>query len=642
MATGENAPTEHNHDVEPTDLALKLSQAHRKNLPAGQVPELCDDCGSRLAQAIIEWSDWVIRRVEKVRFRDDRSVNRQISVDFVVRPDAPVFRAQGADHRKFWLVPVSIMRRKTLVNFDLHDEDGDSLPLPGLRLTQHLDESMLHAVARSELAQPLATDTASFIHKVIAGTVKDVQEQVGHYERNAAPAQIQTLKETSRLFDALFRRLSYHFVLYSFVEIGAGRRHRIIHMSTDEPLALYYRKPGLPPREEQLKEGPGDHMVYERGARVNRFHPHQLGASLGLIPAKIRFPVPAAENAASFHFEVAAPPGVDIVEASMLAGRPYETDDASKMDDTGGSDGLGERDRTNGTGEDSDTDEDSESDRHVSFDRVKLRLPTVGLHVAAVPNGSSSRAQVYLQVAVRGWYATMAVSAIVTSVLLFIIWRHLGTGGIDTSDLAALLVSVVAGVATLVTQGEFDGIAGRLLGFPRILAGIEALLLLTAAALFLFTAPAEDHGSRPSLVAGGIFAMFVIAVCITVIISLSWVLAYLRQRKDKVTSPWEMGPDFDPSHDLPADFWDGARRFGYTRPAIRVDSAEAWHHQFRWNKEIDQHALTLGQPRPAASTPLQRGLARLPGESWLRDRLPGAHNGEYGRGRSAVRGSDRG
>jgi NADH:ubiquinone oxidoreductase subunit K len=261
--------------------------------------------------------------------------------------------------------------------------------------------------------------------------------------------------------------------------------------------------------------------------------------------------------------------------------------------------------------------------------------------VAAVPNGSSSRAQVYLQVAVRGWYATMAASSIVTSALLFIIWRHLGTGGIDTSDLAALLVSVVAGVATLVTQGEFEGIAGRLLGLPRILAGIEALLLLGAAALFLFTAPAGEHGSRPGGVAGLIFAMFVIAVAITVVINLSWVLAYLRQQKDKVTSPWEMGPGFDPSPELPADFWDGANRFGYTRPAIRVDSAEAWHHQFRWDPEIDQHVQILGERHaPAPASPPGR-LDRFPGASWLRDRLPDVHNGDHGRGRSGVRGPDR-
>ena len=31
------------------------------------------------------------------------------------------------------------MQRKTLVNFYLRDEDGKDIPLPGLRLVQHLD-----------------------------------------------------------------------------------------------------------------------------------------------------------------------------------------------------------------------------------------------------------------------------------------------------------------------------------------------------------------------------------------------------------------------------------------------------------------------------------------------------------------------
>lgn len=595
MDTGVNSSAGHSHPGEPTELALELSLARKYGREPRKDLELCDDCGSSLARAILGWSDWVVRRVEKMKFRDDRSVNRQISVDLVVRSDAPVFEAQGEDTRRFWLVPISIMRRKTLVNFDLHDEKGNSLPLPGLRLTQHLDESMLWATARSELREDLAEDTAEFIHDVIVGELKDVQVRVGSYSRGEGPEQIQKLRGKPGVFDALFRRLSYHFVLYSFVEIDKGRRHRIIHMSTDEPLALYYRKPGLPTPEEQNKAGPSDGMAYERGRRVKWCHPHQLGASLGLIPTKIRFPVPAAENAASFHFEVEAPPGVDIVEASMLAGSPHETDDSEVTDETGGT---------------------SKSDRHVSFDRVKLRLPTVGLHVAAVPNGSSSRAQVYLQVAVRGWYATMAVSCIVTFILLYVIWRHLGTSQVNTSDLVALLVAAVAAVATLITQGEFEGIAGRLLGLPRVLAGIEALLLLAATTLFLFTAPAKGHGPRPGAIGDAMGLMCLLAGLITVVITLAWVLAYFRQRKDKITSPWEMGPDFDPLPDMPKTFWDGAKRFGYTRPAIRVDSAEAWHYEFRWTKELDMQTRSLRQSRPAAPDPSSRKRLR-PRIPWM-------------------------
>ena len=48
-------------------------------------------------------------------------------------------------------------------------------------------------------------------------------------------------------------------------------------------------------------------------------------------------------------------------------------------------------------------------------------------------------------------------------------------------------------MATLIAQGEFSGLAGRLLGVPRALAAIEAGLLLIAATLFLFVGPNENR-----------------------------------------------------------------------------------------------------------------------------------------------------
>lgn len=107
------------HRAEPAFLAL----AKASEFPAGQPSvSFCIDCGRRLALASIQWSSWVLRRVEKVKFRDDRSVSRRISIDFLVREDAPVYEASGG--QKFWLVPVSVMRRKTLVNYDLRNEGG--------------------------------------------------------------------------------------------------------------------------------------------------------------------------------------------------------------------------------------------------------------------------------------------------------------------------------------------------------------------------------------------------------------------------------------------------------------------------------------------------------------------------------------
>ena len=47
-------------------------------------------------------------------------------------------------------------------------------------------------------------------------------------------------------------------------------------------------------------------------------------AVFGLAPTRIRFQVPAAERAASYHSELVAPEGVRIEKATLLAGRPNE------------------------------------------------------------------------------------------------------------------------------------------------------------------------------------------------------------------------------------------------------------------------------------------------------------------------------
>jgi hypothetical protein len=548
----------HGHRIEPAYQALAKAKAFAE----GQsLADFCDDCGRRLALASIRRSDWVVRRVEKVRFRDDRTVNRQISIDFLVREDAPVYEASGG--QRFWLVPVSVMRRKTLVNFDLHDEDGHSIPLPGLRLTQHHDESVLRAVASIELNGLLGAQAGEFIHDVIAGELDQVQERIDSLPSGDAPAEILRLVGNGGVFEALLRRLSFHYTLYAFIEADPCRRHRIIHMSIDEPLTLYHREPGLPDPRSATADRRAGSMSYKRGDPVPWWNRHRLGAAMGWMPTRVRFPVPAAENATSFHFEVEAPPGVEIVEASLLAGVPDLDDD------------------------------DSEHPRRPSFDHVRLRLPTVGLHVTAVPNGSSSRAQVHLQVATRGWYTTMLLSCWATLLLLGAVLLHVHLNAVTTpADTIVVLAGVAAAVATLIAQGEFPGMAGRLLTLPRALAAVEASLPLIAASLFLFSGPGPTHRRQWELL-----ILCSIAALITITITIAWWQAHRRLTISRdITSPWEMAPDLGRAAGVPRSFWEAARKYEYTKPAIRVDSSEAWHEHFGWTEEIEAHAQALLAP----------------------------------------------
>jgi hypothetical protein len=549
---------DHVHHVEPADLSLAKARDFADGTYAC---DFCDECGCRLARACIQWSDWVLRRTENVRFSDDRCVNRIISIDLLVREEAPLYRAPGG--KPFWLVPVSIMRRKTLVNFYLRDEDGNDIPLPGLRLVQHLDESVLRSVALRELQHDLGQEAQAFIHDVISGSPDQVKRRMSQLDEAAAtPRDITRLQNINGVFIRMLRRMAYCSTLYAFIEADTLRRHRVLRMSVEEPLDFSYK----PEERELLLAEPdpgGSQRPRAKGGVLSWFKRQmlKLAVAMGWATTKVRFRVPAAENATSFHFEIQAPPGVDIVEASILAAVPEANREPENLDPW-------------------------------QYDHIRMRLPTVGLHVTSVPNGSFSTAQVDFQVSIRGWYATMLLSCWATFLLLIALALHVRADKVQTTsttDVVVFLAGVAAAVATLVAQGEFLGMAGRLLAVPRMLAAFEAGLLLIAATLFLFVGPSENQ-RRPWELVG----LCVIAGLITLIVSASWLLARSRLRvRHESASPREMTPNVKRASRNPVSFWDAVQLYGYRMPAIRVDSAEAWHYHFQWTPEIESDAARL-------------------------------------------------
>ena len=63
--------------------------------------------------------------LEKVQFNSDRRVARTSAIELKIPQEAPVLVTE--DLEPHWLVPLSVMRRKTLVNLDLKDEEGRSI-----------------------------------------------------------------------------------------------------------------------------------------------------------------------------------------------------------------------------------------------------------------------------------------------------------------------------------------------------------------------------------------------------------------------------------------------------------------------------------------------------------------------------------
>jgi hypothetical protein len=499
-----------------------------KHVQADPAARCCRECGRRLLLLLLRSSSWVSHRSEHVTFRDDRSVVRRVIVEFHVPDLAPLFL--GDDGQVHSLVPLSVMRRKTLVNFELRDDDGRSVAAPTLRQNQALTESVLLACADAVLggAGAAGCEIAEFVHQVVSGDQAQLTAAFDSLDDETAAPAVLDLAETD-MFRALLDRLADNFVQWVLVPVGPPRR-RVLTFSCDEPLLLQYREPGLKNNE------------YEHGERLRPWRPVVWCSALGLMATRIRFPVPAAENTASFHFEIDAPKGTQITEASLLAGRPNQASP--------------------------------------SFDHVQGGFPTVGLHVIEVPNGSSSRAQVGLQVVTRGWMMTTVLSCWVVFALMLAFATHPAALSQKSETPVLILVALASGVAGLIAQSDVHGVAAYLLKWARALATIAAGLPLVAT-IYVALESVRSASADPVL-----WAATGVSLVIAVILSTVCLLSWQRQRA-VVLSPWEQKHDrgnVPRRPPRPASFPEAEAKYHYDRPAMRVDSAEGWHTRLDWNQ----------------------------------------------------------
>jgi hypothetical protein len=576
-----------------TRLALNLSAAMPETVP----DVLCPELGRRLLQAQLTFNSWVLRRVEKVEFERERSVSRRLTIDFIVRSDAPEFQAHDG---KYWLVPLSIMRRRTLVNLDLWDESGQSLTLPGLRLNQQLDESVLLAAASTTAPEAVLSGTRgrTFIQKVVAGRKHEVDEEFDAFEKSNVDDGLNALR-TNALFTETLYRMRRNFTLYLFLPVER-HRHRLLRMAFDEPTSWRYQTSLLQaavdaPAGLRGRASKADIYSDPETENVHRYQPgfraswrHGFRSAIGLSPTRIRFQVPSAEHAASYHFEARAPLGLRIVRASLVAGRP------------------------------------NNPKRHVSADHWEGHSPTVGLHATQIPYGSLCRAQVDLRLPTAGWLTTLWVSCWLVFAVLASVAYHWYTGAAaawdedQATNVCVLLVSTSAGVATIIAQREFGGLAARLLVWMRGL-GLVAISLPIVVAAFL----AYSSGSgTPNQLFGQMVASYatattsgIIAIYITVVWGLckrdEWRVdavdrrsvplpggrravrgrisgrrAEMRSRRAAhiIDSPWDMTRTSRPAAaewaEMDQDFSCALRAHGFDEVAIGIRSAEGWHEWY--------------------------------------------------------------
>ncbi|HEX2192070.1 MAG TPA: hypothetical protein VHH09_02670 [Acidimicrobiales bacterium] len=520
-----------------------LSSIARRDLEVGDPAELwpaqayarllsdpSDGLGMLLL--LLKSSHWVHRRCESVTFHDARTVARRVSVDFTVPALAPVIQLNGADRVR--LIPLTLLRKKTLVHFSLQDDSGRSLPLIGLRQTQALTKTMLKAwaelVSDGDVGAP---EKREHVDKVItalaSGTQEDLDWATAQLERNAESLGSELVPRLYQdpCFGVVANSMADKFILMVALNEDVGAR-RIVKFSYDEPLTLRYKL------EAELDGGePRSHWR------------EQLPAALGLHATRIRFPAPAAENCQSYHFEIEAPPGLRIAEANMLAGRPH--------DETA----------------------------NASVDQVSGGFPRVNLHVADVPNGSASRAQIHLRVAREGWLSTALIASWSTAAVLIVAWLS-ALESDDLSSARTVLLAVTGAVASLLVKPQEHRMTSRMLCAIRALTITATALPFLATAVLVF---APNRGWTSPVIL--LFAA--LALGLAGLVTVAWARA--GQGKD-VTSPWEQRRRLPKprraEETASPTYREAEANNGYDRPATIVASSEGWHATDRsWDPAMD-------------------------------------------------------
>lgn len=567
----------------------------------------CQTCGTLLLRQFVNSSSWVVRRVERIAFIDDRTVRRRVSVDYLA-PNPAVALQVGRDSR-VRVLPLAIMRKKSLVNFDLIRHDEQPISLVGLRENQALTGAIVRAAALAALsandaAAGLQDSVEDFLEAVASGDQTDLNEAYRSLHRAGHSDQLGQLRQ-DRWFRAVMDRLADSFILLGLDSARCTSR-QIIKFAYDEPLTMRYREAGYkrltelpnaaPHRSSAVDEDRAGSVseervpVYLEGEFLSPWRKAPLLARLGLTPTLIRFPVSAAELAASFHFEVEAPPEVSIVRGELIAGRP------NAVPPEAGSSQENPRPNAHRT-------KRNEAEWIPSFDAVIGGYPTIDLHVADVPYGSLGRAQVALQATPKGWLSTAVLACLVSSATLAIAWAaHHARADVGST----LMVTFAAALVAVLARPDPHRMITRLLSSIRLLAGTSALITFAGALAFAFIPTSAAH------VVLGTLAL--ISLVPTALALLAWLTAIARLNVKPRRSPWEQRrpvderePVVEPDvrdHIETRDLCRGAelpydvalKRLRFDQPAIKVASSEGCRRRF----ELDSRLLEQVDRRSAA------------------------------------------
>lgn len=122
-----------------------------------------NELGRAVAVMLATQQHWIHRRVETIEFLDVSRIRRRMSMDFVVPSTDLLFADEMAT------IPLAVLAKRNLENFDIRDEQGCPLPILGKDENGPVAIEALVGLLDWEL--PEGTDVSDHVRELIRGVV---------------------------------------------------------------------------------------------------------------------------------------------------------------------------------------------------------------------------------------------------------------------------------------------------------------------------------------------------------------------------------------------------------------------------------------------------------------------------------------
>lgn len=228
--------------------------------------------------------EWIHRRVESVTFVDAWSLRRAVSLDVSIPPE------ELTGYEPLEVLPLSLLEKDVLVDFDLMGNSGEALPLLTRTENTHIAWCTLVAAAHFHIGESTSTDAVVQLEttllddlRTVAGSdVQAADEVLGRFVAHEARSDQLQMLGADDGFMRLAHDLAANFLLLTPNEWEPAAR-RLLKFSYTTPVE----------------------------ARSDRSW-QRFAGQMGWIPTQFDFDVPSAGESESYHFEFTAPPGLAV------------------------------------------------------------------------------------------------------------------------------------------------------------------------------------------------------------------------------------------------------------------------------------------------------------------------------------------